>query len=81
MIDSAVKRFSLLQAGRPWVVILPPPEGTLDEEDRRLLARFYAGTLGFASGVLEFYTGFVRSINEVAGVIRPLDEETGTVSE
>lgn len=41
-LDSALKRASALNIGCPWRGVLPIPDGTVDEEDRPVLAYLYA---------------------------------------
>lgn len=45
-IDTALKRFSAINAGNPWRGILPIPDGTVSAADRQIVVLLYGGILG-----------------------------------
>lgn len=40
-VDTKAKRKAVIQLGKPWTVVLPDPDGTIDAADRALLAHVY----------------------------------------
>lgn len=42
-VDTANKRASVINFGTPWVGVLPPPDGSVDTEDRQLVLNLYSG--------------------------------------
>ena len=44
-IDSRDKRAGAIAAGRPWIVIAPIADGTIDQADRQQIVNVYPGIL------------------------------------
>jgi len=44
-VDTAVKRFSMINIGTAWPSALPPPDGTIAANDRAVLLNLYWMTL------------------------------------
>jgi hypothetical protein len=64
-IDTANKRFSMMNFGRPPTSPLFPPSGSITEGDRYHLLNLYSGiTLSGAVAVTK-YRGFISNLNRL----------------
>lgn len=80
-IDTRNKRASAATAGRPWLRLLPAPDGAVGEADRRFLGACYAGFAAAPPVVISVYPDpFLATSAEAAGRCDPWATTTSVLA-
>jgi hypothetical protein len=79
-VDTALKRSSVIGLAAPWVQVLPPPDGSVDDADRVSLAYSYSGT--DFSGVSGTASNTLNTLGQSAsGTAHPAGPASNTLNQ
>ena len=70
-IDSERKRRAAFSAGRPYFVVSPTIDGSIDSADRAMLASAYPGITVAAPAAGDIIFGMVRVIRTIKTILEP----------